>query len=106
MPDFDFAKLVGKKGGEPQISLTQDDDVNTDTEVLETGIKKCFKDLLVVRDYLRHKPSKVRRSLKSHKIWAPQFDGQLPMKTIPQKRFDSPERIELDFRPVKRRITC
>lgn len=106
MPDFDFSKLRGKKGEEPQIESTQDDDVNTDTDVLNSGTNKCFKDLLVVKDYLRHKPEKVRRSLKTHKIWAPQFNGQLPMRTMPQKRFASQERIEPAFSPVKRRTTC
>lgn len=69
MPNFDFSKLRGKKGEEVLIDSTQDDDVNTDTDVLNSGTNKCYKDLLVVKDYLRHKPEKVRRSLKTYKIW-------------------------------------
>ena len=106
MPDFDFSMLKGKKGEVPNFESTQDDDVNTDTEVLNNGKNKCFKDLLVVKEYLRHRPEKVRRSLKTHQIWTPRFNGHMPMKTMPQKRFASQEKIEPAFSPVKKRDTC
>ena len=70
MEDFDFSHLRGKKGEHVLVDSTQDDDVNTDTDVLNSGTNKCYKDLLIVKDYLKHKPEKVRRSLKTFKIWS------------------------------------
>ena len=82
----------------------QDDDVNTDTEVLNSGTNTCYKDLLIVKDYLKHKPEKVRRALKTWKTWSPYFGDNLPTKSmgLPQKRFAS-----MDSRngSVKKRLT-
>ena len=106
MPGFDFSHLRGKKGEEVLVDSTQDDDVNTDTDVLNSGTNKCYKDLLIVKDYLRHKPEKVRRSLKTWKLWTPYFLGELPMKTLPKKRFQSQEKIEGVNNSATRRTTC
>ena len=46
MPDFNFSHLRGKKGEHVLVDSTQDDDVNTDTDVLNSGTNKCYKDLL------------------------------------------------------------
>ena len=62
------------------IDAAQDDDVDTDEEVLRSGTQTCYRDLLVVKDWLGHDPRKVRKSLKTWRIWAPHFQGRLPTR--------------------------
>ena len=104
MPGFDFSSFKAKDRSEVLVDSTQDDDVNTDTDVLNSGVNTCFKDLLVVKDYLKHNPEKVRKALKTWKIWSPYFNSSLPLKKLPQKRFASEDRAERYS--VRRRITC
>ena len=111
LPGFDFSEFKPAKGDKEDclVDSTQDDDVNTDTEVLNSGTNTCYKDLLVVKDYLKHRPDKVRRALKTWKIWAPYFQGQLPIKGIPsaQKRFASMDRMERDrAASARKRLNC
>jgi hypothetical protein len=44
---LDFSRLERKES--LIIEAHQDDDVETENEVLENGIQTCFKDLLVVK---------------------------------------------------------
>lgn len=39
-----------------------------------------FADLLVVKDWLKRHPDRVKEGLKTFKIWAPMFGGRLPYK--------------------------
>ena len=39
-----------------------------------------MKDLLVVKDWLKMSAERVRRNLKTYKLWAPLFGGTLPYK--------------------------
>ena len=54
--------------------------MDTDEDVLRSGTQTCYRDLLVVKDWLGHDPRKVRKSLKTWRIWAPHFQGKLPMR--------------------------
>ena len=67
-----------KNGKEVLIDSAQDDDVESDDEVVNSGIQTSFKDLLVVKDYLRHNPERVRAALRTFKTWAPLFGGRMP----------------------------
>lgn len=64
---IDVSGFTGKKGQEAFVESTQDDDVNSDSGVVESGIQTCYRDLLVVKDYLKHHPDKVRRALRNFK---------------------------------------
>ncbi len=82
LPDLpNFAR----DGKETLIDSTQDDDVESDEEVMNSGVQTSFKDLLVVKDYLRHNPERVRAALRTFKIWAPYFGGRLPYAKQPQR---------------------
>ena len=80
---IDITKFLGKEGREAVVESTQDDDVNSDRGVVQSGVQTCYRDLLVVKDYLHHHPDKVRRSLKTFKFWAPYFRGNMPTKVDP-----------------------
>ena len=75
MTGFNFNKFVTDKGKQAEVLIdtVQDDDVDTDEEVLRSGAQTCYRDLLIVKDWLAHDQMKVRKSLKTWKIWAPQF---------------------------------
>ena len=47
---------------------------------MKCGVQTSLKDLLVVKDYLKYKPEQVKRTLKTFKLWAPLFRGDLPYK--------------------------
>lgn len=46
--------------------------------MLENGTQTCYKDLLVVKSVLKEGHHKVRRGLRTFKLWAPFFGGHLP----------------------------
>ena len=48
------------KGRETIVDASQDDDVESDSEVVEAGIETSFKDLLVVRELFKNKPEQVQ----------------------------------------------
>ena len=75
---FKDLPALDKNGKDNLIDSTQDDDVESDEDVMQSGVKTSFKDLLVVKDYLRHKPEQVKKSLRTFKLWAPLFGGNLP----------------------------
>lgn len=53
--------------------------MESDEEVVNSGIETSFRDLIIVKDYLtRYRPEQVKRSLRTWKLWAPLFDGNLP----------------------------
>ena len=72
LPKFD------KEGNDCLVDSTQDDDVESDDDVVQSGIHTSFRDLLVVKDYMKLPPEKVRTSLRTYKLWAPLFGGRLP----------------------------
>ena len=74
----DLKQLKTKDGKDALIDSAQDDDVESDEEVMNSGVQTSFKDLLIVKDYLRHQPEKVRAALRTFKLWAPLFGGRLP----------------------------
>ena len=70
---------VDDRGQKTLIDSAQDDDLESDDDVVRAGVETSFKDLLVVKDRLRMPAEKVRSSLKTFRIWAPNFRGKLPM---------------------------
>ncbi len=73
------------QGKETIVDSAQDDDVESDEEVVRSGVQTSFKDLLVVKDWLKLHPEKVRQGLKTFKLWAPMFGGRLPYKSVVRK---------------------
>ena len=52
---------LNKDGRETLVDSMQDDDVESDEEVMRNGVQTSFKDLLVVKDYLqRNQPDRIR----------------------------------------------
>ena len=84
--DFDiFADKLPKfssDGKETLIDSSQDDDVDSDEDVVRSGEHTSYNDLLVVKDWLKKPPEYVRVNLKTFKIWAPYFGGNLPYRKI------------------------
>lgn len=62
------------------IEASQDDDVHSDEEVVKSGTQTSFRDLLVVKDFLKVEPERRKHTLRSFKLWAPLFGGDLPYK--------------------------
>lgn len=62
-------------GRETIIDSTQDDDVESNSSTVKAGKQTTLKDLLVVKDWLKMEPSRVRKNLKTFKLWAPFFGG-------------------------------
>ena len=62
------------------VNSTQDEDCDSDDEVVKSGVQRSFADLLVVKDWLKRRPDRVKRFLKTLKIWAPILGGRLPYK--------------------------
>lgn len=67
-------------GQETLIDASQDDDVESDDGLVNSGVQTCYRDLLVVKDTLRYEPEQVKRSLRTWKLWTPLFKGTLPYK--------------------------
>ena len=79
LPKFD------EDGQETMIELEQDDDVESDEDVVRSGEYTSKKDLLVVKDWLRKPAEHIRTNLKTFKLWAPMFGGKLPYKKTGRK---------------------
>jgi len=73
-------------GHETLIDSAQDDDVESDEDVVLSGEQTSLKDLLIVKDWLRLPAEKVRVNLKTFKLWAPLFGGNLPYKKAARSR--------------------
>ena len=69
-----------KQGRETLQDSTQDDDLESDEGVMQSGVQTSMGDLLVVKDYLKLNPERVYRSLRAYKLWAPLFNDRLPYK--------------------------
>ena len=87
---------MDKDGQETLVDSTQDDDVESDEEVMQSGVQTSYKDLLAVKDYLKLKPDRVKTSLRTFKLWAPLFGGRLPY--LKDKRRDDQSRSLLTNR--------
>ena len=72
---LDFSKFMNQK---TIVESAQDDDVQTENEVLDNGVQTCYKDLLVVKQALKNPFEKVQKALRTFKLWAPLFGGNLP----------------------------
>jgi len=68
------------EGRETLVDSAQDDDVESDEEVMRSGVQTSLKDLLIVKDWLRLHPDKIRKGLRTFKLWAPLCGGKLPYK--------------------------
>lgn len=71
---------MDNKGKEILIDSAQDDDLESDEGVMQSGVQTSIGDLLVVKDYLKLKPERVKTSLRTFKLWAPLFGGRLPYR--------------------------
>ena len=84
-----FTEMLPKfseDGQETLIDSAQDDDVESDEEVVRSGEHTSYNDLLVVKDWLRKPAEHIRVNLKTFKLWAPMFGGQLPYKKTGRSR--------------------
>lgn len=75
---IDISKFESEYDEELCVEAYQDDDLESDCEVLNAGTQQCFQDLLVVKETLNIPFEIVRRKLKTFRIWAPAFNGTLP----------------------------
>jgi len=73
---LDFTRIWRKE--ELIIEAHQDDDVETESETLDNGTQTCFKDLLIVKQALKNPPDKLKRTLRTYRLWSPLFGGILP----------------------------
>lgn len=69
---------LDKDGNDTLVDSAQDDDVESDDEVVRSGVQTSFRDLLVVKDYMKVNPEKVRVALRTFRLWAPLFGGRMP----------------------------
>ena len=76
--DEDLGLDFSRFGDNLIIESHQDDDVETENEVLDNGTQTCYKDLLVVKAALKNPADKVRRALRTFRLWSPLFSGILP----------------------------
>ena len=66
--------------------------MESDSDVVLSGEQTSLKDLLIVKDWLKLPAEKVRVNLKTFKLWAPLFGGQLPYKRSARSRAQKTER--------------
>ena len=96
-PVFDDDAVFGHElpqfssdGRETLIDSAQDDDVESDSDVVLSGEQTSLKDLLIVKDWLKLPAEKIRVNLKTFKLWAPLFGGTLPYKRSARMRAQHP----------------
>ena len=74
-----FKNLKTERGEIPVVDVGQDDDVESDNEVVQNGIEISIKDLLVVRNLInmhRDNPDRIRCALKTYRMWAHLFPNK------------------------------
>ena len=64
------------------IKLNQDDDVDTDEDILKSGLNACFKDLIKIKGLLG-KSHDYRQHCRGYDTWSKAFKGPIPMKVKP-----------------------
>ena len=72
---LDFSKFQGKTIHE----CDQDDDLESDQDIVENGHQRCMADLMVAKAALRLPLLQQHQKLSTYKLWAPLF-GRLPRR--------------------------
>ena len=75
-----ISQVLTAKGEEAFVPANQDDDLESDEDIVKSGIKTSMRDMLIVRDALkRYKPERLQEKLKNFRKHAPMFGGVLPL---------------------------
>jgi hypothetical protein len=60
------------------VEIRQDDDLDTDTEILRTGTLACYRDLVVLKNLMQQPTDQIKRRIRSYRTWGKVFKWNLP----------------------------